>query len=253
MLIPKETIYIKDLLRNRAVPRMRTYATSASKSLARHGQGGPDPWKTLALPPVRQIGIVVESLPKAVEFYSNAFGIGPWFRSRFAGEEHYLKGKRQIHFNLDIAMAFAGNIQYELIEHKGGDRSIYVDHLEKYGEGLHHLGFFVNDFDQRLASCRHCGITVLQSGLLRSGGNLGGSTTKYAYLDTRQTGGVILEFIETSTMGMKIKASRAWYELGALMGDLEKMDIGTLAKESMKMETLGDFYRFGFRRWSGLS
>jgi catechol 2,3-dioxygenase-like lactoylglutathione lyase family enzyme len=181
--------------------------------------------KTLALPQVRQIGIVVEDLPKTAQFYSKLYGIRPWFRSKFTDEQHYLSGKRPIHFDLDIALAFAGKVQYEIIEHKGGDRNIYVDHLEKHGEGVHHLGFYVDDFDERLASCRNCGIKVLQSGVLKSGGNLGGSTTKYAYLDTTQTGGVIFELIETSAMGMKIKPSRPWFELGAAMGDLEKMRV----------------------------
>ncbi len=229
MLIPRpeEAIYIRDLVGNRTPAGTRKQTRSVRKGPLKTIRNDTDPWKTLAVPRVGQIGIVVESLPKAVEFYSSAFGIGPWFRSKFTGEEHYLHGEKRIRFNLDIAMAFAGNVQYEIIEHKGGDRSIYVDHLEKYGEGLHHLGFYVNNFDRRLASCRQCGIGVLQSGLLRSGGNLGGSTTKYAYLDTARTGGVILELIETSTMGMKIESSRAWFELGALMGDLEKMNIGS--------------------------
>ncbi len=255
MLIPKpqEAMYIRDLFREKTGAGAPRQATSVRKSPYGPRQNGTDPWKTLALPRVRQIGIVVESLPKAVEFYSNAFGIGPWFRSKFTGEEHYLKGKRPIRFDLDIALAFAGKVQYEIIEHKGGDRSIYLDHLEKYGEGVHHLGFYVDDFDERLSSCRKCGIKVLQSGVLKSGGNLGGSITKYAYLDTSRTGGVIFELIQTSAMGMKIKASRLWFELGAAVGDLEKMDLGSAAKTVKKIETLGDFYRFAFRRWSGLS
>ncbi len=214
---------------------------------------GSDPWKALSLPPVRQIGIVTRDLPKTVEHYRQVYGIGPWFRSRFTDEQHYLKEERQIRFDLDIALAFAGKTQYEVIEHKGGDRSIYLDHLERHGEGIHHLGYYVDDFEERLASCRDCGIKVLQSGVLKSSGGLGGSVTKYAYLDTTPTGGVIFELIETSAMGMKIVPSRFWFELGALMGDLEKMDVGSSAGEMKKAETLGDFYRFCFRRWSGLS
>ncbi len=233
MLIPKpeEAIYIRDLFGDKSPAGKRKQARSVRKDPHKTIRNDTDLWKILAVPQVGQIGIVVESLPKAVEFYSSAFRIGPWFRSKFTGEEHYLHGEKRIRFNLDIAMAFAGNVQYEIIEHKGGDRSIYSDHLERHGEGLHHLGFYVNDFDRRLASCRQCGIGVLQSGLLRSGGDLGGSTTKYAYLDTTRTGGVILELIETSTMGMKIESSRAWFELGALMGDLEKMDVGRASKK----------------------
>lgn len=223
MLSPKEVIFMKNLLGEKTARGMRRRASSVRKSPSGLQPSGTDPWKTLALPRVRQIGIVVESLPKAVEYYSNAFGIGPWFRSKFTGEEHYLAGKRQIRFGLDIAMAFAGNVQYEIIQHKGGDRNIYCDHLDTHGEGVHHLGFYVNDFDKRLAGLTERGVGVLQSGELSSGGSAGGSVTKYAYLDTAAIGGVILEIIETRFLGVAIGMSRFWFELGAMMGDVERI------------------------------
>ncbi len=181
--------------------------------------------RLLALPKVRQIGIVVRSAPKAAEFYSKTFGIGPWFRPRLSGEQHFIKGERPIVPDLDFAIAYAGKIQYEIIEHRGGDRTIYYDHLEKYGEGLHHLGFYVNDLDKRLSAYKERGIGVLQSGVLESGGDAGGSITKYAYLDTRAIGGVILEIIETRFLKVNIEMSRFWFELGALLGDVEKMPL----------------------------
>jgi catechol 2,3-dioxygenase-like lactoylglutathione lyase family enzyme len=253
MTFGNDSIYLGYWLRDKMAPPTRQDPKATRGDPGVRMRTGSDLWKTLSLPPVRQIGIVARDLPKTVELYSRVYGIGPWFRTRFTGEQHYLKGERQIHFDLDIALAFAGKIQYEIIGHRGGDRNIYADHLERHGEGVHHLGFYVDDFEDRLASCADCGIKVLQSGVLKSGGNLGGSTTKYAYIDTSRTGGVIFELIETSTMGMKIKASRPWFELGALMGDLEKMDVGSSAREMKKAETLADFYRFCFRRWSGLS
>lgn len=176
-----------------------------------------------ALPGVRQIGIVVRSVPKAVEYYSKTFGIGPWFRPRLSDQEHYLAGKRPARFDLDLAIAFAGKIQYEIIEHKGGDRSIYCDHLDERGEGVHHLGFYVNDFDERLAAYRERGIGVLQAGRLASGGSAGGSITKYAYLDTAAVGGIILEIIDTRFLKVPINMSRFWFEVGAVFGDAERI------------------------------
>jgi methylmalonyl-CoA/ethylmalonyl-CoA epimerase len=172
---------------------------------------------------VRQIGIVVRSVPQTVEFYAKRLGIGPWFRPRLSAKEHFIGGERPAHFDLDLAIAFAGPVQYELIEHTGGDRNIYCDHLEQYGEGIHHLGFYVNDFDKRLAAYRNAGIGVLQAGTLTSGGSAGGSVTRYAYLDTRMIGGVVMELIETRFLGVNINMSRFWFELGSFMGDAEKI------------------------------
>lgn len=182
--------------------------------------------KPLALPAlgrVRQIGIVVRSAPRAVEYYSKTFGIGPWFRPKLSDQKHYLGGDRPARFDLDLAIAFSGKIQYEIIEHKGGDRNIYCDHLDTRGEGVHHLGFYVNDFDRRLAVLKERGVGVLQSGELSSGGSAGGSVTRYAYLDTAAIGGVILEIIETRFLAVHIGMSRFWFEMGTLMGDVERV------------------------------
>jgi catechol 2,3-dioxygenase-like lactoylglutathione lyase family enzyme len=181
--------------------------------------------RLLALPRVRQIGIVVKSAPKAAEYYSKTFGIGPWFRPKFSGQQHFIKGERPIVPELDIAIAYAGKTQYEIIEHRGGDQTIYYDYFKKHGEGIHHLGFYVNDFDKRLSAYKERGIGVLQSGVLASGGNAGGSVTKYAYLDTTAIGGIILEIIETRFLAMNIQMSRFWFELGALLGDVEKLRV----------------------------
>jgi catechol 2,3-dioxygenase-like lactoylglutathione lyase family enzyme len=181
--------------------------------------------RVLKLPRLNQLGIVIKDMDRAMDYFSRTFGLGPWFRAGLADEEHYRGGTERIQFDLDIVMAFSGGIMLELISHLKGDRNIYLDHLEEHGEGIHHLGFFVNDFDRRMEAVRDAGIGVLQSGIIRSGGKVGGSETKYAYLDTAETGGIIFEYIQTKFMGMAIKMSRPWFEMGVLTGDLEKITI----------------------------
>jgi catechol 2,3-dioxygenase-like lactoylglutathione lyase family enzyme len=181
--------------------------------------------KILKLPRLNQLGIVVKDMDRAMEYFSRTFGLGPWFRAGLAEEEHYRGGTERVTYDLDLVMAFSGGVMFELICHLKGDRNLYLEHLEQHGEGLHHLGFFVNDFDRRMEAVRDAGIGVLQSGVITSGGKVGGSETKYAYLDTVETGGIIFEYIQTKFMGIKIKMSRPWFEMGALTGDLEKITI----------------------------
>jgi len=181
--------------------------------------------RVLTLPRLNQLGIVVRDMERAIDYFSRTFGLGPWFRAGLADEEHYRGGMERIKYDLDIVMAFSGGIMLELISYLKGDRNIYLDHLEQHGEGIHHLGFFVNDFDRRMEAVRDTGIGVLQSGVIKSTGKAGGSETKYAYLDTAETGGIIFEYIQTKFMGMTIKMSRPWFELGALTGDLEKISV----------------------------
>ncbi len=179
--------------------------------------------KILKLPRLSQLGIVVKDINKTVKYYSDTFGVGPWFRAGLAETEHYLGGKERIHYETDLVLAFSGKIQLELIKHIEGDRNVYVDHLEKSGEGIHHLGFFVSDIDKRLEAADKMGIDILQSGTIKSVGKGGGSVTRYAYLDTEEIGGIIIEYIQTKFVGVNIKMSRFWLELGNITGDVEKL------------------------------
>lgn len=92
-------------------------------------------------PEVRQIGIAVKSIDRAIAYYARSFGIGPWFKPKLSTKEHRLKGTEVISDETEIAIAFSGKIQLELIELISGSQSIYREHLEKHGEGIHHLGF----------------------------------------------------------------------------------------------------------------
>jgi catechol 2,3-dioxygenase-like lactoylglutathione lyase family enzyme len=179
--------------------------------------------RILRLPRVRQIGVVVNDMGRAVSYFSETFGLGPWFRPHFSRTEHKDKGTRVINTDLDIVMAFSGPIQYELIQPKGPDRSFYQDHLDRHGEGIHHLGFYVSDMEKRLVAVKKLGIGILQAGVIESKGKSGGSVTDYAYLDTTEIGGIVFELIRTRFMGIPIGMSRFWFEMGTLMGDLDKI------------------------------
>ena len=181
--------------------------------------------KTLKLPKIRHMGIVVENLDRAVTYYSNTFRIGPWFKANFAGGENYLRGEEKIDTEYETASAFSGRMEYQLIEVKGGDRDACLEHLEKHGEGIHHLGVYVKDIEKRLRAYRELGIGTLQTGTLRSGGKVGGTVSKYAYLDTAAIGGVIFELIQINFLGTTIKSSRFWFELGSIAGDLKKVKL----------------------------
>jgi len=179
--------------------------------------------KRLSLPSMKQVGIVTKDLDNTMRYFRETLGIRPWFIPKFSGLEHYRRGKTRIEFGVRLAFAYSGNIQIEIIEPGKGDDNTYSDHLKKYGEGIHHLGFYVGDLKKRLSALKAAGVEIEQSGVIKSGGKVGGSATRYAYLDTRKTGGVIFELIQTDFLGMHIGMSRFWFELGAITGDLVKL------------------------------
>ncbi len=153
--------------------------------------------KGLSMPRVGQIGIVVRDMDRSIDYFHEVLGLGPW--AVFQGEPVWcLEDGEEVTYKGKIALAQAGSVQLELIQILEG-RSLYSDLLGE-GEGLHHIGFFVRDFDERLRAAKAAGIPVLQHALLKKLG----LTIEYAYLDTTETGGVITEYIKSSFMGMPV-------------------------------------------------
>ena len=167
----------------------------------------------LKVPKLGQVGIVVRDIDETIRYYREAFGIGPW--AVFEGEpvECVEKGER-ITFKGRMAMAQTGRVELELIQILEG-RSFHSDFLEEQGEGIHHIGFFVNDFDERLAAVKEAGIGILHQGFLKQMG----LTIKYAYLDTTAIGGVIIELIEQRFLGLPLFAKSLLLPLGAKIAE----------------------------------
>ena len=140
----------------------------------------------LRMPRLSQIGIYVKDMDAAISRYENVFGIGPWLV--LEGETAYCLDRGcEVTVRGRIAMGYSGGVQLELINIVEGN-NLYLDTLGGLEEGLHHLGFEVDDLEERLLACREAGIGVLQRGTLKQLG----MTIDYAYLDTLETVGVIL-------------------------------------------------------------
>jgi len=127
---------------------------------------------------VDQIGIVVKDVEATVKFYEKMFGIEPFPTVESAVDSAKLK----------IGLFQLGEVQIELIQVLEGE-TIHSKFVEKRGEGLHHLGFFVEDIEKELARLEKGGVKVLERGTV-----LG--VVKFAYLDTEKILGVVLELIQ---------------------------------------------------------
>ena len=138
----------------------------------------------LQLPAVGQIGVVVEDLDRTIAFYESAFGLGP-FDIREVGAPNVWDRGEEKPIKARLGFATIGPNELELIQILEGD-SFHLEFLRKHGEGLHHLGFFVKDFGAKLEQAKAMGFEVLQMDPFRQA---------YAYLDTRQCGGIIFELI----------------------------------------------------------
>ena len=141
-------------------------------------------------PKVDQIGVIVKDLSKAVEHYTS-LGIGPFETlTGIESRERMMWGKPipVDAFKVDIRIAKLGELDLELVQPIEG-KSIWKDFLDTHGEGINHLGFFVDDIEKEEAAMVANGFPVMYRTRFVKGGGA-------AYFDTDQPGGVLFEFIE---------------------------------------------------------
>src|SRR5829696_433611 len=142
---------------------------------------------------VDQVAVVVRDLDAAMRRYADQLGIGPWDVYTYGPHRMHtmtLRGENRPYV-MKLALAFIGDTMYELIESLEGP-NIYEEFLNTRGEGLHHLGYYVDSIDEAIAEMAAKGYALLQSG---RGFGVDGDGA-YAYFDTERDLGCIVEAIE---------------------------------------------------------
>ena len=88
--------------------------------------------------PMRQVGIVVRDIERAMRHWVEICGIGPWFYAeRLPLTEFRYKG-RVYDIDMSVALANSGDVQLELIQQRCGSPSLYRDFLAAGHEGMQH-------------------------------------------------------------------------------------------------------------------
>ena len=138
---------------------------------------------------VDQIGVVVRDMDKAVKYYES-LGIGPFKSMGLTITERKVYGKIANDVKNIQMITQMGPVQLELVQPVVGE-SIQKEFLETKGEGINHLGFYVDDFDNEVARLVEKGYEVIASTRGLDGYGDG------AYFRTDGIGGVLLELIRT--------------------------------------------------------
>lgn len=138
-----------------------------------------------------QIGVVVRDMDRAKAFYER-LGIGPFVEGPSAHAlERRIYGEPAPDAMVRGAIAQMGQIEFELLEPVSG-KSIQGEFLETHGEGVVHICAHTDDIDRDIEELTGLGYEVISEGRIEDGG-------RFAYFDTRETGGLILELFQTGT------------------------------------------------------
>lgn len=122
---------------------------------------------------ISQLGIVVKDMDKTAKFLEK-LGIGPFPTI----ETPTPSGK------IKIGIFQQGDLQIELIQPLGGNTP-HAKFLKEKGEGLHHVSSHVKDIEKELQKLEKIGVKIIERGEIFG--------VKYAYLDTKEKCGFILE------------------------------------------------------------
>jgi|Deesub1362B_J571_1020462.scaffolds.fasta_scaffold00003_543 hypothetical protein len=134
---------------------------------------------------INQIGIVTNNINRVKKFLEKV-GFPPFNIIEIPSLKIYYRGKEAI-IDIKIGLSHIHNIQIELIE--AGGESIYKEFTDRRGSGIHHLGIYVDDIEDAISRFEEIGIDVIQSGEIYG--------VKWAYLNTEEELGFILEVIQT--------------------------------------------------------
>lgn len=96
-----------------------------------------------------QVAVAMKNLDEAAKKYTDEYSIEPWITYEFnpkTAKDKIIWDKRE-DYTMHLALCNIGNVQWELIEPKG-DKSIHVEFPCTHGEGLHHVAFEVENYEE---------------------------------------------------------------------------------------------------------
>jgi len=127
---------------------------------------------------VDHIGIAVRDLDAAIAFYERAFGVSLAHRERV--EEQ----------GVEEAMFRVGESWIQLLQPLGEDTPV-GKFLAKKGEGIHHVGYGVNDLRKVLEHLKGEGVTLIDAEP-----RTGSMGSQVAFVHPKGTGGVLVELVQ---------------------------------------------------------
>jgi catechol 2,3-dioxygenase-like lactoylglutathione lyase family enzyme len=148
--------------------------------------------------PITQIAWVTDDIGATEALLHEQFRTGGWTRIpdvHFDAEHSRLRGEPH-EFTAHIALAYAGDLQLELIEPVSG-RSVHTEFLAAHGPGLHHVCFDVEDLAAACARAEAAGVPVLQTGSMMDG------EIEFAYVDGSAAGA---PYVELARIGPQMRA-----------------------------------------------
>lgn len=141
----------------------------------------------LGLPPIDQVAWIVRDLDKAIAAFAPLFG--PFTTMEATLADCFYRGRRA-DVSMRIGFGRSGPIEIELIQPVSGE-SPHFELLERYGEGVHHVRFRVDDLAAAREKLEGLGFEAIWSKEMPE------ASARWAYLEgPPEGGGALVELLE---------------------------------------------------------
>jgi hypothetical protein len=120
-----------------------------------------------------QMAYVVDDLDAAIDYWVRDLEVGPWFRlDGFDGGDDAVYRGGKYTSTVDLAMAFAGRMQIELIQPNDEEPSVYKVTIDAKGYGFHHFGVASDDVEADIAELEAKGYALAFKAGVPTGGHV---------------------------------------------------------------------------------
>ena len=144
---------------------------------------------------VNQIGYVVHDMCKAMRWWTEVVGAGPFFYVERLTLQHFTyRGQESPSPEVGFAVGQSGDLQIELLQQHDDTPSMYREFLDHGQEGVHHIAYFTERFDDDAHHLLSQGMQVHQAGESVTGG----PNARFAYFVDEHQIGTVVELCETS-------------------------------------------------------
>lgn len=147
-----------------------------------------------------QTAFISTDIHASMRDMTRMMGVGPWFlRERGVFPQQIYRGQPAT-TALAIAMGYAGDMQFEIIQQLDDTPSVYREVAERSGYGLHHFGVAAEDYPAAVARYEAAGYTLAYEAEVAHGARVG-------YFDARGALPAMIEVIEFHS------ATRAMFDM----------------------------------------
>jgi len=142
---------------------------------------------------VRQVGCIVRDVGRAMSFWTDTLGVGPFFVLERVFDDYFYRGRAMRGPKVTLAFANSGEIQIELIQQHDQTPSAYREFMSAGREGVQHLSSWFSDraaYDEAHRRLRLRGLSLVHETRPAA------PAPRFAYFETGESAAPLIEISE---------------------------------------------------------